>query len=497
MKANSGGIGSNVAVGHAGIELAALSLGAIFYPSPDNTATMWFFTRLLIALGLETVAHWLGLVENEPIKDLGYTPWPHVPLRTHGRYIVNTRNETVRWAGVNWPLSGESMIPEGLEFRSADEILDSLQDIGFNFIRMGYASEMVDQVYDGNGQDVTLRKSLRNALGRSRGQHVFDGILSHNRNWNENTTRFEAWGDIIDKAAERQIFVHPDLHVGKASWCCSGYDGNAWFDDANFPVSNWTRALTYIAEFAKDHPNVASMSLRNEMRRSYLRDLGYNWENLIGNFTTAADAIHKTNPHILIAWSGMGYDTDIKVLTTGQDFTKSTKYKNVNSKASASEKHFLLSEHPWANKIVWELHRYGDTDDCETLEAELYRDGFNALGIPKPQGCGSTKGCSKAVNVAPVLMGEFGYVQDSRFFRSKVQKCLRRFIMKYDVPWSMWVLAGSYRIRSGLYDFDETWGMKNHNWSDWRDPQLMAEWWKPFVQDTLSMNPQATSTKLP
>lgn len=31
---------------------------------------------------------------------------------------------------------GESMIPEGLEWKSVDDILDDVASVGFNFIRM-------------------------------------------------------------------------------------------------------------------------------------------------------------------------------------------------------------------------------------------------------------------------------------------------------------------------------------------------------------------------
>ena len=33
----------------------------------------------------------------------------------------------------------------------------------------------------------------------------------------------------------------------------------------------------------------------------------------------------------------------------------------------------------------------------------------------------------------------------------------------------VWVLAGSYYIRSGVQDSDETWGLFNHDWSAWRN----------------------------
>lgn len=62
--------------------------------------------------------------------------WPYGPFSTLGRDIINSRGEVITWAGVNWPLSLETMIPEGLEWVSAEEILDNVGSVGFNFIRM-------------------------------------------------------------------------------------------------------------------------------------------------------------------------------------------------------------------------------------------------------------------------------------------------------------------------------------------------------------------------
>lgn len=64
------------------------------------------------------------------------TEWPHGPFSTDGRDIVNSQGEAVTWMGVNWPSSGETMVPEGLEWQSLDDILSRVADAGFNFIRM-------------------------------------------------------------------------------------------------------------------------------------------------------------------------------------------------------------------------------------------------------------------------------------------------------------------------------------------------------------------------
>ena len=62
--------------------------------------------------------------------------WPYGPFETKGREVVNSKGEVITWAGVNWPMSGETMVPEGLEFSSVGDILDKVKSVGWNYIRM-------------------------------------------------------------------------------------------------------------------------------------------------------------------------------------------------------------------------------------------------------------------------------------------------------------------------------------------------------------------------
>jgi len=52
---------------------------------------------------------------------------------------------------------------------------------------------------------------------------------------------------VAAECAKQEIFVHLDNHASKATWCCTPFDGNSWWNDAFFSVSNWTRGLTYMA----------------------------------------------------------------------------------------------------------------------------------------------------------------------------------------------------------------------------------------------------------
>jgi hypothetical protein len=382
------------------------------------------------------------------------------------------------------------MIPEGLEWASADEILDDIASVGFNYIRMGYAIEMIDQVYDRNGKDVPLEVALINALGYINGTKVTNEIIERNPGWTRQTTRFEIWSDIARIAATKGVFISPDVHSGKAQWCCSHSDGTSWFDDLHFNASHWRRGLAYVADWAKDHPNIVSMSLRNELRESWnVTDLYYNWDTLVGNMTAGADAIHDANPDILILWSGMQFSQDLSALTTGKNILTAPCYKCTAIRdAQRREPVYLnLDDHPWADKIVWELHMYTmsedlDTGSCDIVKANFYRNGMNALGIDAPPGCNITNDCPKAVRETPVIISEFGSAQDVTLFNNTLQNCLKEYTIDNGVSWMMWSIAGSYRIRSGVQGFPDTWGMTNYNWTGWNYEKGIEEFWKPWVK---------------
>lgn len=348
---------------------------------------------------------------------------------------------------------------------------------------------MVDEIYDRDGEDVSLEMTMIMALGYENGTKVTNEIVAKNPSWTPQTTRFEIWSDIANIALEKGIFIHPDVHIGKAMWCCSHTDGGAWFDDIHFNASNWLRGLSYIADWAKGHANIVSMSLRNELRASWNNtNLMYNWRTLVGNMTAGATAIHDANPDLLITWSGMQYDEDLSALTAGKNLLTAPCYQcdAVRDALRREPEYFDLDAQPFADKVVWELHLYGssndlDTGDCAIVEAELYRAGFNALGIDAPAACNVTGDCPAAARLTPVILSEFGHAQDSTLYNDLLQNCLQDYTKKHSVSWAMWALAGSYRIRSGVQGMEDTWGLTNFDFDGWRDDDTIENYWKPWV----------------
>lgn len=175
-------------------------------------------------------------------------PWPNGPFTTSGSWILDASNNNVTYAGANWPGAAETMVPEGLQYQSIETIVSKIKSLGMNSIRLTYATELIDQIYDNNMTDVPIRTSFTNALGVENGTRVFESVVANNPSFGNSTTRLQVYDAIAAECAKQQIYVHLDNHISKASWCCDPFDGNTWWNDTYFSPTNWTRGLSYMAD---------------------------------------------------------------------------------------------------------------------------------------------------------------------------------------------------------------------------------------------------------
>lgn len=116
--------------------------------------------------------------------------WPYGPFTTDGRWIHNTLGQNVTYAGVNWPGAADTMLPEGLQYASIADTMTKIKSLGMNVIRLTFAIEMIDQIYE-NGKDVAIGDALTDALGATNGSKVLQQILNNNPSFTSNTTRLE------------------------------------------------------------------------------------------------------------------------------------------------------------------------------------------------------------------------------------------------------------------------------------------------------------------
>ncbi|KAK8848918.1 glycoside hydrolase family 5 protein [Apiospora arundinis] len=401
------------------------------------------------------------------------SPWPNGPFATSDRWMTDASGNIVTYAGVNWPGHIDVMIPEGLQYQSVASLVSKVKSLGMNAIRLTYAIEMIDQIVDNGNKDIPISKAFADALGQENGTAVLQKVLKNNQGlFDEDTTRLQVFDAVAAECAKQQIYVHLDNHVSKAGWCCTPLDGNSWWGDKYFSTANWTRGLAYMADHGKKWPNLMSMALRNELRGPFLsggRPESYNWDTWYKRMREGADAVHGTNSNVLIFLSGLNSDKDLGPVVQ-QDETLS----GGSSKFSRSDFKGYGDD-----KLVLELHYYdilrgSPPRDCAQVNGELDDAGFAALGN------------ASSTNRFPVLMTEFGFAQDPTTWNMTIHRCTEQFLANRQAGWTIWALGGSYYTREGTADYDEPWGLLNHDWSDWRSPEHVRNGLLPLVKASLA-----------
>lgn len=117
--------------------------------------------------------------------------WPNGPFTTSGSWILDASSNNVTYAGVNWPGAAETMVPEGLQYQSIETIVARIKSLGMNSIRLTYATELIDQIYDNNLTDVPISAAFTAALGVDNGTHVFERVVANNPSFGNSTTRLQ------------------------------------------------------------------------------------------------------------------------------------------------------------------------------------------------------------------------------------------------------------------------------------------------------------------
>ena len=118
-------------------------------------------------------------------------PFPNFPFSTDGRWIRDSTGATFTYIGVNWPGAADTMLPEGLQYQSVQTIVGKIKNSGFNSIRLTFAIELIDQIFENGGQDVLISTAFVSALGQENGTKIFDQVLANNPSFNEATTRLQ------------------------------------------------------------------------------------------------------------------------------------------------------------------------------------------------------------------------------------------------------------------------------------------------------------------
>lgn len=386
---------------------------------------------------------------------------PSLPLSTSNRWILDANGDRVKFRCVNWAGHMETHVPEGLHRQPISTIAQMIADQGFNCVRLTYSidwalnpNESVADAFNGAADRAGIPEHQAEVTAFYTAAVAQDPSLA-------NATVRDVYGAVIDQLWAHGVMTVLDNHVSRAQWCCNLTDGNGWWDTAFgyvadnsrfFNTSLWLDGLQAVAAWAPQHEGVVGMSLRNEIRQSFLQGANGPYDDWYDYITQAAELVHATNPDVLIIVGG------------GLSATDLTMVKNTRN----------LDFSPWAGKHVWEFHAYSftvtfklDFGNCDLKKAEYGEfDGYVLM--------------QNEAYTAPLFLSEFGVamtggdnsgLSDDDY---NYLTCLVGYMTNNDAEWALWAIQGSYYIRNGVIDYNETWGVLDYTWSEPRNPEFSA-----------------------
>ncbi|XP_043723236.1 glycosyl hydrolase 5 family protein-like [Telopea speciosissima] len=353
------------------------------------------------------------------------------PLYTNSRWVVDESGQRVKLACVNWASHLDAMVAEGLSKQPLDVISKQIKSMGFNCVRLTWSLYMVT---NDSLSSLTVRQSFQ-SLG------LFDtlaGIEVNNPSLLDLPV-IQAYQVVVSKLGENNVMVVLDNHLSKPGWCCSNWDGNGFFGDRYFNPKIWLKGLTAIATMFNGTTNVVGMSLRNELRGP--KQNAKDWYRYMQQ---GAEVVHKANPDVLVILSGLSFDRDFSFL---------------------AKKPVKLS---FSGKLVFEVHWYAFSDgdiwakgNPNQVCGRVVDDLMKKVGFLLKQGW-------------PLFVSEWGVdqrgtnVNDNRYLN-----CFFGVAAEYDWDWALWTFVGSYYLREGSMDMDETYGVLDWGWQDARNSSFL------------------------
>jgi endoglucanase len=358
-------------------------------------------------------------------------------LHAQGTQIVDGRGNPVHLAALNWyGAESPDFVVGGLDFRSYQDILQTVSDLGYNAIRLPFSNQLVEQ-----NPVITGHLVANPAL---RGMHALD-ILDA----------------IVNYAGALGLSVVLDNHRSEAGW--STEPNGLWYtpqySDAAF-VSDWT---TMAARYARNNA-VVGLDLRNEPHATATWGDGNPATDWQAAAQRAGNAALAVNPNVLIIVEGVQFYGSAPSAWWGA---------NLIGVATAPVQLHYADGSSARDRLVYSAHDYGPGMcgtgcpwfNSSTTYASLAQvwDSYFGYIVADP-----TKPYA-----APVWMGEFGTcnVQKScvsdttpgsqgQWFASLVQ-----YLSDRHMGWAYWSANGTQSSGdTRVYGQPEGYGLLTSNW---------------------------------
>lgn len=225
-------------------ELKRLNLALVHLQSPDHAKmpTKKTSSPLLILLLVLTSSSFLHKYHGPFLSH-------SLPLSTNLRWVVDeVTGRRVKLHCVNWAAHMEPMLAEGLHLKPLDHIASTIASLGFNCVRLTWATHMLTKRQYATTTVVDSLTSLNLAEAAA-------AVAEHNPSM-ANMTLLDACEAVVDALGAVRLMVVLDNHVSRPKWCCGDDDGNGFFGDAYFDVEEWLQGLAMVAHRFRDKPQV-------------------------------------------------------------------------------------------------------------------------------------------------------------------------------------------------------------------------------------------------
>lgn len=287
---------------------------------------------------------------------------------TSGAQIVDSNNQPVRIAGINWyGFETTDLVAHGLASQDYKTILQTIKSTGYNMVRIPFSNQMVEN--PGTNLNITYWANFGPANSDLQGLNSLQ-VLDH----------------IITYAGTIGLKVILDNHRSEAG--NSAEQNGLWYTGA-YPESNWIADWQALATRYLGNTTVIGMDLRNEPHNAYSG--GSCWDCGGANdwhlaAARGGNAVQTINPNLL-------------VFVEGTDAYNNDYYWWGGNLQGVANSPVTLSV---PNHLVYSAHDYGPN--------EYSQSWFNGSTTPASLAAVWTKQWAyiSQQGTAPVWVGEFG-----------------------------------------------------------------------------------------
>mmetsp|Transcript_105714 Transcript_105714/g.188025 ORF Transcript_105714/g.188025 Transcript_105714/m.188025 type:complete len:644 (-) Transcript_105714:49-1980(-) len=238
-----------------------------------------------------------------------------LPLKTRGRYIVNTQNERVKWACINWAGAYSKLaVVGGLEVQNLDKLAGRIKDLGFNCVRLCYSTQNFFQNPIVNNSEIAANPQLS-------GQHFL-----------------QIFDSTVKALTDQGIMVIINNHLSSSGWCCNVKQAEGFWYTPEYSEKMWIKSLVDLTARYKSNKLVVAYDIRNEPHDIPGRQMTWGDGNEHTDWAAAAmragNAVLAENPDVLIVVSALCFCMDLRPV----------------------KQHQITFDVP--NRLVYETHNY-------------------------------------------------------------------------------------------------------------------------------------------